>query len=167
MASFDWSTLLAAGVAAAGLGGTTDSAPAPAHGYVWPLSPPPAVVRRFEPPPKPWLPGHRGVDLEGGAGSVVLAAGSGRVVFSGVVAGRGVVSVEHAGGWRTTYEPLIDRVARGTAVGAGTTIGRLDTAASHCAPATCLHWGLVTGPDEYRDPLLLLGARRPVLLPVG
>lgn len=89
---------------------------------------------------------------------------AGRVVFSGVVAGRGVVSVEHAGGRRTTYEPLDDRASVGTAVDPGTRIGRLARSGSHCAPDTCLHWGLIVGPEQYRDPLILVGARRPVIL---
>ncbi|AKU16407.1 murein hydrolase activator EnvC family protein [Luteipulveratus mongoliensis] len=141
--------------------------PAPAHGYVWPLDPQPEVVRAFEPPPLPWSPGHRGVDLRGHPGQVVRSAGAGRVVYSGVIAGRGVVSVEHSGGWRTTYEPLDSRVNVGTTLAAGSTIGHLATSGSHCAPGACLHWGLLTAPDTYRDPLQLLGARRPVLLPLG
>ena len=31
--------------------------------FRWPLDGPPRPVRRFDPPPQPWLPGHRGVDL--------------------------------------------------------------------------------------------------------
>src|SRR5215472_334561 len=41
---------------------SVDRAPA-APVYLWPLPGLPRVVRAFEPPPKPWLPGHRGVDL--------------------------------------------------------------------------------------------------------
>ncbi|KNX37573.1 M23 family metallopeptidase [Luteipulveratus halotolerans] len=159
-----WSALLT--VAAAALG--APDRPAPAHGYVWPLEPTPAVVRPFEPPPQPWSAGHRGADLLGTPGQSVRSAGAGTVVFSGVIAGRGTVSVEHANGWRTTYEPLSSRVQVGSTVAAGTTIGTLEASdASHCAPRTCLHWGLLTGPRAYRDPLLLLGARRPVLLPMA
>ena len=32
-------------------------------GWSWPLSPRPAVLRAFDPPARPWLSGHRGVDL--------------------------------------------------------------------------------------------------------
>lgn len=141
--------------------------PAPAHGYVWPMQPAPMVARGFEPPPQPWAAGHRGADLAGHNGDPISAAGPGTVTFSGVIAGRGSVAVTHANGWRTTYEPLDQRVAVGTVVVPGAPLGVLASAGSHCAPATCLHWGLITGPQEYRDPLLLLGARRPVLLPLG
>ena len=36
-------------------------------------------------------------------------------------------------------------------------IGRLLLAGSHCAPAACLHWGLIRG-ETYLDPLTLVGA---------
>ena len=42
------------------------------------------------------------------------------------VAGRGVVSVDHPGGLRTTYEPVAATVARGDPVGAGAVLGRLE-----------------------------------------
>jgi murein DD-endopeptidase MepM/ murein hydrolase activator NlpD len=137
----------------------------------WPLEPPPAVVRRFQPSPTPWGAGHRGVDLLARVGQPVLAAGAGVVSFSGVVAGRGVVSVAHPGGLRTTYEPVDWRPALGTAVASGTPIGVVAGTVGHCAPATCLHWGLVSGIGStgiYLDPLSLLGMAEqpPVLLPL-
>lgn len=138
---------------------------APRGGWTWPLEPAPTVVRPFEPPPRPWASGHRGVDLAGHPGLAVLAAGPGVVAFSGVVAGRGVVTVRHPGGWRTTYEPVTARVPEGRAVRAGERIGRLAGGEdSHCAPQTCLHWGAVTGEADYHDPLLLLLGHEPVVL---
>ena len=35
----------------------------------------------------------------------------------------------------------------------------------HCAPATCLHWGVLRG-ETYLDPLVLVGAVRVMLLPL-
>src|SRR5215212_6863897 len=49
-------------------------------------------------PPSPYAAGHRGVDLSGALRAPVLAAGNGIVVFAGMVAGRPVVSIDHAGG---------------------------------------------------------------------
>ncbi|NNG39748.1 M23 family metallopeptidase [Flexivirga sp. ID2601S] len=150
-----------------GAGAETDRGTAPVGGFTWPLWPQPAVARPFDAPPAPWAAGHRGVDLLGAPGRPVLAAGAGRVSFSGVIAGRGVVTVQHANGRRTTYEPLDARDAVGTVVRAGDQIGTLASTGSHCAPRSCLHWGLLVGPEDYRDPLTLLGFRRPRLLPLG
>lgn len=131
----------------------------------WPLEPRPEVVRGFEPPPKPWLPGHRGVDLAGSPGQAVLSAADGTVRFAGQLAGRGVVVVSH-GAIRTTYEPLLPSVRAGAAVRAGDPLGRLSGAGSHCPPRACLHWGLLRG-DSYIDPLSLLAMSPVRLLPLN
>ena len=93
----------------------------------------------------------------------MLAASSGVVTHVGVVAGRGTVTVLHANGVRTTYEPVLARVLRGEAVGAGQVLGVVD-GDSHCG--TCLHLGALRG-RVYLDPLTLLSPRRVVLLPLG
>jgi murein DD-endopeptidase MepM/ murein hydrolase activator NlpD len=130
----------------------------------WPLHPAPAVVRGFDPPDDPWGAGHRGVDLLGSPGAAVHAALSGTVSFAGRIAGRGVVVVDH-GDTRTTYEPVLATVHRGDAVASGAVLGRLTSAASHCPPRTCLHWGWRRG-DTYLDPLLLVGGGPVRLLPL-
>src|ERR1700733_3037098 len=84
--------------------------------FAWPITPA-RVVRAFDPPAAPWLPGHRGVDLAAPPGAVVRAAGAGRVVYAAVLAGRGVVSVQHPDGLRTTYEPVKPSVVAGDSVG--------------------------------------------------
>lgn len=137
--------------------------------WVWPVVPH-LVVGRFVAPAGPFAPGHRGVDLTGSPGEVVRSAGAGVVVFAGRLAGRGVVSVDHVGGLRTTYEPVRAVVRPGDAVGLDQVIGTLETAGpgvSHCPPAVCLHWGLRRA-DAYLDPLRLVGADtgRVRLLPV-
>ncbi len=141
------------------------SVAAPSGTWTWPLAPRPAVRRRFLPPAHSWSPGHRGVDLAAAVGQPVLAAGAGTVSFSGVVAGRGVVTVRHAGGLRTTYEPVDGRAAVGTTVRRGGRVGVLSAASGHCRPLWCLHWGAVSG-ETYRDPLALLDPGHPVLLPL-
>ncbi|GAA2671437.1 murein hydrolase activator EnvC family protein [Actinoplanes palleronii] len=132
--------------------------------WSWPVTPP-AVVRRFEAPPQPWLAGHRGVDLAAPAGSVVRSAGAGIVVHARVLAGRGVVSVAHAGGLRLTYEPVTPAVAPGDVLAAGDPLGTLDAGHPGCPVRACLHWGVRTG-EGYLDPLVLLGLGRVRLLPV-
>lgn len=115
----------------------------------WPLAGAPRVVRAFDAPAHRYAAGHRGVDLAGRVGTPVLAALAGRVAFAGVVAGRGVVSVD-TGGLRTTYEPVAAQVRSGDAVAAGAPLGVL-TEGTHCGEP-CLHWGLRVG-EDYLDPL--------------
>jgi murein DD-endopeptidase MepM/ murein hydrolase activator NlpD len=134
--------------------------------FGWPLDGAPTVVRRFDPPPRPWLPGHRGVDLAAEPGAVVRAAGPGVVHFAGMVAGRPVVSIDHAGGLRTTYEPVPPSVHSGQQVERGDPIGALLAGHPECAAAACLHWGLRLG-ELYLDPLSLLGRARVRLLPLS
>jgi murein DD-endopeptidase MepM/ murein hydrolase activator NlpD len=131
--------------------------------FDWPLAPPHPVVRPFEAPASPYGPGHRGVDLGGPAGAPVLAAGAGVVVFAGPVAGRGVVSVDHPNGLRTTYEPVAPAVRAGRRVSAGAVLGRLRLGHAGC-PGACLHWGVRRG-EEYLDPLSLMGTGHVRLLP--
>jgi len=145
----------------AGVGG----APDPAGG--WPLAPPHPVVRSFDPPTCTWCAGHRGVDLAGSPGQVARAALAGTVTYAGVLAGRGVVVVDH-GATRTTYEPVAATTRVGDVVAAGDPIGRLEVVGSHCFPSACLHWGWIRNADDvYLDPLGLVGGDRPVrLLPL-
>lgn len=144
----------------------TGAAAARVPGWVAPLPGAPEVVRAFDPPPQPWLSGHRGVDLAGAAGEPVRSAGAGVVVFAGPLAGRGVVSVEHPGGLRTTYEPVTASVAVGDAVGPGTMLGQLAAGHPGCPVAACLHWGLRRD-SVYLNPLLLLRPVRVRLKPLA
>ncbi|MGZ6803955.1 MAG: hypothetical protein ACXVFU_12985, partial [Nocardioidaceae bacterium] len=69
----------------------------------------------------------------------------------------------------TTYEPVAPGVRVGDTVGAGSVLGRLALAGSHCFPVTCLHWGLIAGSDvgdRYLDPLTLVGGGPVRLLPL-
>lgn len=144
--------------------------PSGGTGWVWPIGGPrdasPTVVRVVEPPAQPWLSGHRGVDLLGSPGEAIRSAGAGTVAFAGRVGTKPTVVVTHAGGLRTTYEPVEAAVAAGDHVAPGSVLGRLSSAGSHCFPRTCLHWGLLRG-EAYLDPLELVAvALRVRLLPV-
>lgn len=139
-------------------------------GWTWPvgtLPDPPRVLAGFDPPPRDWLPGHRGVDLQARPGTLVRAAGAGVVVHAGPVADRGVVSLEHPGGLRTTYEPVLAEVAPGQVVRAGQVIGTVGRwAAGHpsCRSGACLHWGARRG-RVYVDPRWLVDPPPIRLLP--
>ena len=124
-----------------------------------------AVTRPFEVLLHRYAAGHRGVDLAGAPGAPVLAAGDGVVVYAGMVAGRPVVSVDHAGGLRTTYEPVSPSVGAGQVVARGSPLGTLEPGHAGCPVAACLHWGLRRG-EDYLDPSWLLTPPRIRLLPL-
>jgi murein DD-endopeptidase MepM/ murein hydrolase activator NlpD len=159
-----------------GLAGPDTGEPtAGATGYVAPVAgvdPPSGVVRPFDAPEHEWGAGHRGVDLVAPEGSGVRSPGPGVVTFAGQVARRGVVVVTHPDGLRTSLEPVAASVPVGTAVAAGSAIGAVESSRSdgggttpnHCAPRSCVHWGVRRG-ERYIDPLSLLDRPQIVLLP--
>jgi murein DD-endopeptidase MepM/ murein hydrolase activator NlpD len=140
--------------------------PAPGSPWAAPRGGALDVTRAFQRPSGPYAAGHRGVDLGGVVGSAVLAAGDGIVVFAGMVAGRPVVSIDHPGGLRTTYEPVQPAVAAGQQVARGSPVGSLLAGHAGCPRAACLHWGLRAG-ETYLDPMRLLRPVRVRLLPLG
>lgn len=141
--------------------------PAPADRWSWPVGGDarPAVLAPFDAPQEQWGAGHRGIDLAARAGDPVSAVTDGVVTHRGRIAGRGTVSVTHASGVRSTYEPVDSTVRVGERVDRGQRIGRIGPEAGHCAPAACLHLGARQGPT-YLDPMNFFGARRVILLPV-
>lgn len=159
-------------VAVAGTAAPPDAMPAvrPAAvvRYVMPVDG--SVARLFDPPAARWSAGHRGVDLLAAPGDPVRSPADGVVEFSGVVVDRTVLTVRHPDGLRSSLEPLVEPLARGTPVRTGQVVATLagppgpDGHPGHCAPATCLHWGVRRG-DEYVDPLGLLRPGPVVLLP--
>ncbi|MFE3072791.1 peptidoglycan DD-metalloendopeptidase family protein [Streptomyces sp. NPDC059247] len=137
-------------------------------GSVWPVGPPPPpVLRGWEPPPGPYAPGHRGVDLAAGAGTPVLAPVAGTVAFAGPVGGRGVLTLTLPGTGspplRTTFSPVAPLVAVGDRVAPGTPVARV-APGTHCA-RDCLHWGLLRG-ERYLNPLVLVEREPSRLLPL-
>lgn len=126
---------------------------------------PPAVgpvLRLFDPPAVRWGRGHRGVDLATPDGTV-RSPGTGVVSFSGPVVDRGVVTVLHDDGLRSSLEPVDGAPPVGTPVAVGDPLGQVG-AGAHCPGEPCVHWGVRRG-DAYIDPLGLLGDTTVVLLP--
>lgn len=114
------------------------------------------VLRTFNKPAKNWLPGHRGVDLEATPNDPIYAAGDGTVIYAGTLAGIPTVSIEHPGGLRTTYQPVLPLVAVGDTVTRQQPIGTLAPGGTHGYPG--LQWGAKFGADNYINPLTLLPA---------
>jgi murein DD-endopeptidase MepM/ murein hydrolase activator NlpD len=135
----------------------TLSAPAPQDEgrFSWPLSPTPQVTRAFQLPTTPYGPGHRGVDLAAAPAQPVLATGAGVVTFASSLAGRGVITIDHDGDLKTTYEPVTPTVTTGAQVHAGQQIGTVLPGHPDCSAPVCLHWG-VRRAQEYLNPLTLI-----------
>lgn len=104
------------------------------------------VVRGFA--PEGLYGGHWGIDIAVPVGTPVMAAAGGIVSFSGAVAGRASVTIEHGGSVRTSYSYLSHRsVTHGQRVGAGEIIGL--SGIDHEVEA--IHFSLRLG-DLYLDP---------------
>lgn len=132
--------------------------------WAWPVAAPHQIARPFVAPASEYGAGHRGIDIRAPVGSVVRAPADGVVHFAGVVVDRPVLSIAHAGGVLSSYEPVETSLAAGDAVRRGQAIGTL--AAGHCASG-CLHFG-VRVDGRYVNPLLFLGeVPWAVLLPVA
>lgn len=115
---------------------------------------PSRVLRAFDKPAKNWLPGHRGVDLAAEVASPIYAAGPGTVLYAGVLAGVPTISIEHAGGLRTTYQPVFPLMKPGDQVEGQQKIGTLAPGGTRGYPG--LQWGAKFGEDDYINPLTLL-----------
>jgi murein DD-endopeptidase MepM/ murein hydrolase activator NlpD len=123
------------------------------------------VLRTFDPPDKPWMSGHRGVDLQAAVdGAPVTAPQSGTVSFVGVVVDRPVITIDHGNGLRSSFEPVESGLASGATVSKGDVLGTV--LPGHCAAMPCVHWGVRRG-EEYINPLPLVADLRPsILLPL-
>lgn len=132
--------------------------------WSWPVPAPHPVVRPFEAPSSPYAAGHRGIDVRAAVGTPVTAPQDGRVVFAGRLADRGVLSIQHAGDVRSSFEPVTARVRVGDAVLRGQPVADVATGGARIA-GTLYIGARVHG--QYISPLLLLGGlQRAVLLPV-
>jgi murein DD-endopeptidase MepM/ murein hydrolase activator NlpD len=132
------------------------------RGWVWPLESF-TLERRYEAPAHRYGAGHRGVDVRPVDAGEVRAPADGTVAFSGPVAGRGILTIDHGDGFVTTLEPIDSPLEAGESVLQGAPVGVISLG-GHSAPGA-LHFG-VRYRGEYINPMLLLGeVPRAVLLP--
>ncbi|MCL3860232.1 M23 family metallopeptidase [Actinotalea sp. K2] len=160
----------ASGQVRAATSGASPTAPrtadrwAPREGsHELPLPVPVTLLRPFTAPATRWGPGHRGVDLAATTGASIMAPADGVVSFAGHVVDRGVLTLTHPDGTRSSFEPVDAVVDLGAAVSRGETVATLQAGPSHCPGVPCLHWGVRRGPD-YVDPLGLVAGTGPVVL---
>ena len=106
-------------------------APPAADPWTWPVPAPIRVVAPFRAPPTPYKAGHRGIDLLVEPAATVVAPAPGTVSFAGMVAGRGVVAIDHGDGVVSAIEPVAASVAQGDVVSAGDVIGTV-AQGGHC-----------------------------------
>lgn len=139
-----------------------DDEPSPAP-WVWPTGSR-VVSRPWEAPADDYAAGHRGLDVPAAIGDAAVAVDDGTVTFAGSVAGRGVVTIDHGSGLRSTLDSVTPTVTARDTVAQGDTVGRV--AVGHCpASEPCLHLGARLD-DRYVDPTPYLPAAEwPVLLP--
>lgn len=121
--------------------------------WAWPVPAPHSLARPYIAPATPYSSGHRGIDIRASEGVEVRAPADGVVHFAGFVVDRPVISIRHAGGVLSSFEPVEALVVAGQRVERGQVIGIL--LPGHCA-SPCLHLGArIDG--EYVNPLLFLG----------
>ncbi|WJL95758.1 M23 family metallopeptidase [Microbacterium sp. ET2] len=160
------SALAVAGLSPAGAAVPDDDVSIPlVETWGWPLIPF-RLVSPYIAPAHEYAPGHRGIDIApvgSPASADVVAPADGVIAFTGQVAGRPVVTIDHGKGFVSTLEPAAGVVPPGTAVERGDVVAAL-AEGGHSAPGT-LHFG-VRWDGAYINPMLLLGGvPRAVLLP--
>lgn len=117
--------------------------------FIWPCGKS-KILKTFQQPEHFYSAGHRGVTLTCLNNSPIKAALSGKIYFSGVVAGVPSVSIQHDNGFRTTYLPVESSLKKGEIVEKGSPIGKLVNAENS------LHFGVKIDKHTYLNPLLFL-----------
>ena len=131
--------------------------------WLWPLDGARRVAEPYRAPAHEYGAGHRGVDLVASPEAVVRAPADGVVAFRGTVVDRPLVTIEHGGGFVSTFEPVTSTLDPGDPVSTGDEIGVL-AVGGHAAAGT-LHVG-VRLEGDYINPMLMFGpVARAVLLP--
>lgn len=118
-----------------------------------PAEPPlagPLVVVRGHAPVEPFS-GHWGIDLSAPVGTPVRSIAGGAVTFAGSVAGMRSVTVDHGGGFRSTYSYLSVVTVGPGAISKGAVIGR----SGEDRGVAALHLSFRVG-GRYVDPAAVL-----------
>lgn len=99
--------------------------------WKWPVSSSKKVIRGFKPPrnkKEKYLSGfHRGIDIAAKENESVYAPADGVIKFSGFLANRYVISITHANGLVSSFEPVKASVIKGQRVTRGQQLGQVQT----------------------------------------
>lgn len=160
-------TLLAPGAASSARAGQevapAQEMPLPDEPWSWPVEGQREVTEPYLAPAHDYGPGHRGMDLAAPTGVVVHAPADGVVAFRGVVVDRPLLTIDHGGGFVSTFEPLDSALNPGDVVRVGDDVGSV-ALGGHTEPGA-VHLG-VRWNGTYINPMLLFGdVPRAVLLP--
>jgi murein DD-endopeptidase MepM/ murein hydrolase activator NlpD len=128
-------------------------APRPGTSFAVPLYG--ALVKTYDAPlDNPYAAGHRADNVAAPIGTAVRASADGTVSFAGTVVGNRSVTIDHAGGLKTTYSFLgTIAVKRGAPVKRGDVVGTVG--ASHDASLPSNVQLSARRNDVYFDPLEL------------
>ncbi|MEJ5186043.1 MAG: M23 family metallopeptidase [Candidatus Geothermincolales bacterium] len=128
--------------------------------FDWPVKG--RVTMPFRPPAGPyWQGGHAGIDIEAAVGTEVRASADGRVSFAGFTPVGLCISLDHGGGFRTTYVSLKEAsVRRGERVKRGQVIAKSDGAQDRSSGCPHLHFGMYLD-GKAIDPLPFLSGLAP------
>lgn len=120
--------------------------------------------RKFRQPETAWGAGHRGVDYLVGDTETLVSPTASVVQFAGLVFGRPVIVLRHAGGLSSEVEPacLVEDIALGQSLQAGQQFGQVCFVSKdgHCE-GVCLHWGVRTETRGYLSPERFIGELSP------
>jgi len=132
-------------------------------GWSWPLLGTAQISRAYQAPAHEYGRGHRGVDLRSAVGRDVVAPRGGVVAFSGRVADRGILTIDHGDGYVSTLEPVDSSLPAGTPVARGDVVGTVSHG-GHTAPGD-LHFGVRLFGAYVNPQSLFENIPRAVLLP--
>lgn len=151
--------------------------------WVSPLPAGNAPVKEYKGQLTRFGPGHRGVDYRVKEGQSLVSPSAGVLAFNSPVALIPAVSIQHANGYRTTFEPACSKLPVGTPLLAGQPFGTVCKPTlpipvknpvvtgvklvlkylnpmSHCRPKLCLHFS-VRHRGNYLSPLALIDGMQP------
>lgn len=121
------------------------------------------IIKDFDAPSKPWLAGHRGVDLQAKEGDELRAPQDGIIAFVGLVAGKSVVTISH-GVLTSTFEPAYTDLPVGSIVKKGQNFAYVTVGSDHC-DNLCVQWGLKRRNRTYANPKQMVQKQKIVLKP--